>query len=91
MIYLGSQPGSVIVPSSQRKPAKYVEIADDIRAQIRAGTLAPGDQLPFKRDLATHYGVSDQVIDAAMIVLRTEGWVEGRQGKGVYVAERPAE
>jgi DNA-binding GntR family transcriptional regulator len=72
-----------------RPPAKYVEIADDIRRQIEAGELRPGDQLPFKRALATRYEVSEQVIDAAMIVLRTEGWVEGWQGKGVFVAARP--
>jgi GntR family transcriptional regulator len=73
---------------SERK-GRYVAIADDIRGQIEAGDLPPGTKLPTKRELATRYKVSGQVIDAAMIVLRTEGWVEGQQGKGVYVAARP--
>lgn len=68
-----------------RKQAAYLQVADDIRAQIRAGELLPGDQLPYKRELAVRYKVSGQVIDAAMIVLRAEGLVEGRQGKGVFV------
>ncbi len=67
--------------------AAYHQVADDIRDQIRAGTLAPGDQLPTKRALAQRYQVSGQVIDMAMVVLRTEGLITGRQGKGVYVAQ----
>lgn len=75
------------MPSAARKPAAYQQIADDITEQIRTGVLKPGDQLPFKRQLATQHEVSEQVIDAAMIVLRTAGLIEGRQGKGTYVVD----
>jgi len=89
MIYLMGQLGSALMPAVPRKPAAYQVVADDIRAQITSGTLSPGDQLPFKRLLAEQYKVSEQVIDVAMVLLRNEGLIEGRQGKGVYVAERP--
>jgi DNA-binding GntR family transcriptional regulator len=74
--------------AAQRKPL-YQVVAEGIRAQIASGVLKPGDQLPFKRLLAEQYGVSEQVIDVAMVLLRAEGLVEGQQGKGVFVAERP--
>lgn len=70
------------------KPA-YIMVADDLRSRIESGDLQPGDQLPTKRQMAAQYQVSQQVIDSAMIVLRAEGLIEGRQGKGVYVATRP--
>jgi GntR family transcriptional regulator len=72
----------------QYKPA-YLMVADDIRAQIKAGGLKPGDKLPTKRQMAEHYIVSGQVIDTAILVLKQDGTIEGRQGKGIYVAESP--
>ncbi|MEV4524369.1 GntR family transcriptional regulator, partial [Micromonospora tulbaghiae] len=33
-----------------------------------------------------HYEVSNTVIRAAMLLLKAEGLIDGRQGKGVYVA-----
>jgi len=77
------------MPSAPRKPPAYQFVADDLREQITSGTLPPGSQLPFKRLLAQQYKVSEQVIDVAMILLKSEGLIEGIQGKGVYVAERP--
>lgn len=90
MIYLTGQLRSEpVMPSTPRKPAAYQLVADDIREQIISGQLAPGTQLPFKRLLAVQYKVSEQVIDVAMVLLRAEGLIEGVQGKGVFVAERP--
>ncbi len=68
----------------------YRRVADDLREQIRDGRLAPGAKLPTKREMCAHYAVSSQTIESAMLVLKTEGLVEGRQGKGVFVA-RPEE
>lgn len=74
------------MPPAPRRPPAYQRVADDIRRQIETGELQPGQQLPFKRQLAAQYEVSEQVIDVAMVVLRNEGLIEGIQGKGVYVA-----
>jgi DNA-binding GntR family transcriptional regulator len=67
----------------------YQQFAVAIREQVESGELAPGDQLPTKRELISQHNVSEQVIAMAMVVPCTEGWIEVRQGKGVYVAERP--
>ncbi|WP_318783714.1 winged helix-turn-helix domain-containing protein [Plantactinospora soyae] len=63
-------------------------MADDLREQIKAGKLKPGDKLPSKRELREIYGTSAQPVDAALFMLRTEGYVEGRQGKGTFVTDK---
>jgi DNA-binding GntR family transcriptional regulator len=96
--YLG-QPGiGSVMPALE---ADYVRVANALRSTIRAaGTLRLGDlewtltagaKLPTKVQLAEIYDVSLNAIDRAMIVLRTEEYVIGHQGRAVYVAEgRPS-
>jgi len=55
-------------------------IADDLRAQIRTGTLKPGDVLPTSRELADRYGVTPKTVGAGIDVLKGEGLVLGEQG-----------
>lgn len=68
--------------------AAYVQVARDIRSQIDTGKLKPGDKLPSFAQLCDQYGVSNTVIRAAMLVLKAEGRIDGKQGKGVYVTDR---
>ncbi|MEV1239465.1 winged helix-turn-helix domain-containing protein [Nonomuraea sp. NPDC049750] len=73
--------------------AGYLQIADDLRAQIRGGSLAPGTPLPSTARLAEQYDASLSVVKMAVGILRNEGLVIGQQGKGVYVrdeADAPA-
>ncbi|MER5426962.1 winged helix-turn-helix domain-containing protein [Streptosporangium canum] len=72
------------------RPA-YLQIVDELRAQIRAGSLAPGTALPSIAQLGERFDVSASVVKAAISVLRTEGVVIGQQGKGVFVRQAPAE
>jgi GntR family transcriptional regulator len=76
-------------PEEITMPAKYVRVAEAIRDQIRSGQLLPGEKLPSTAELITRYSVSYSSIRSAMLVLKAEGWVEGRQGEGVFVAPRP--
>ena len=66
----------------------FRRIMDDIRAQIRNGTLRPGQRLPSTRDLATHYDVSPGTVRAAIDRLLESGELLGHQGVGVFVAEK---
>ncbi|MGC5015108.1 winged helix-turn-helix domain-containing protein [Streptosporangium sp. DT93] len=68
----------------------YLQIADDLRDQIRRGSLAPGDPLPSTTQLATAYDASLSVVKLAVGVLRNEGLVIGQQGKGVFVRDDAA-
>jgi len=65
----------------------YLQIADDLRAQIRGGSLAPGTPLPSTRELAEQYDASLSVVKLAVGILRNEGLVIGQQGKGVFVRD----
>ncbi len=67
----------------------YLRMADDLREKIASRRLAAGAALPSISALCRDYGVSASVVRSAMLVLKAEGLVEGHQGKGVYVAERP--
>ncbi|WP_433417757.1 winged helix-turn-helix domain-containing protein [Microtetraspora malaysiensis] len=71
------------------RPA-YLQIVDELRAQIRAGSLPPGTALPSIAQLCERFEVSASVVKSAISVLRTEGLVIGQQGKGVFVREAPA-
>lgn len=70
--------------------AKYRQIADNLREQISAGALRPGDQLPTEPQLATTYGASRSTIRLAIGMLTTNGLVETRQGMGTFVRQPAA-
>jgi DNA-binding GntR family transcriptional regulator len=69
----------------------YLEIAADIREQIRAGRLVPGDKLRSLRSMAADYSVAQGTVGAAMEVLRAEGLIDTIQSKGSVVLAAPAE
>jgi GntR family transcriptional regulator len=68
----------------------YVQVADELRDDIRSGRYAPGDQLPSERDLRERFGVSGNTVRAAIVQLRAEGLVASHQGRGVFVQEPPS-
>lgn len=74
-------------PTDPRPP--YRQIADQLRDAIRSSELPPGSQLPSERELVNRYGTAPQTVREAVKVLKAEGLVVGRQGRGVYVRERP--
>lgn len=67
----------------------YLEIAAEIREQIRSGQLMPGDKLKTVRSLAEDYSVAQGTVGAAMEVLRGEGLIDTVQGKGSVVMAVP--
>jgi GntR family transcriptional regulator len=66
----------------------YVQVADALREEIRAGTYRPGDRLPSERELVERFRVSVNTVRAALVQLRTEGLVESRRGVGAFVADQ---
>ncbi|MFG3698447.1 GntR family transcriptional regulator [Micromonospora sp. NPDC047620] len=68
---------------------KWAQLADYIRARIESGEWAPGDKLPSTAQLKEEHGVSQTVVRQAILVLQTQGLVEGVHGVGVFVAEHP--
>ncbi len=66
----------------------YRKIAEDIRARIKSGELAPGAQLPTQQELQEQYGVARMTARQAVAELVNEGLVTSQQGKGVIVRSR---
>src|SRR5690349_7996830 len=56
------------------------EIVSRIKGAIRAGELAPGDQLPAERDLTRQLGVSRVSVRDALRMLEANGLIEVRVG-----------
>jgi DNA-binding GntR family transcriptional regulator len=74
------------MPGPEYEP-DYVRLANAIRNKIRTGVLSAGDKIPTKAELMAEYEVAAGTVDTAMVLLRSEGYVVGRQGKGRFVAE----
>ncbi|TBN51889.1 phosphonate metabolism transcriptional regulator PhnF [Hansschlegelia quercus] len=65
------------------------QIADQIAGQIRAGVLAPGDQLPTEAQLAARFSVNRHTARRALAALASEGMVRAAQGRGTFVEAGP--
>ena len=74
---------SELDPDDTRPP--YVQVADALRSEIVAGTLAPGAKLASHRTLADRYGVSVGTVKRALGELQGAGLVVSRQGQGAFV------
>jgi len=70
--------------------AVYTQIADDLRAQIAAGTLRPGDDVPTEADLAARWQTSRGPIRNALAALKREGLIETGRGRPARVVARKA-
>src|ERR1700749_3885593 len=68
----------------------YLRVLEDLRDQIRGGTLAPGTRVPSRNAIIAKYGVGETAAKHALQVLATEGLIEARAGSGSYVRKRPA-
>ena len=62
------------------------QIVDGVRRAIATGELSPGAQLPSVRGLATQLSINPNTVAKAYAELVAEGWLESRQGLGLYVA-----
>ncbi len=65
----------------------YSRISQNLRRQIEAGDLKPGERLPTIREMARACGVSPFTVGRALSELARDGLVIARTGSGTYVAE----
>lgn len=68
----------------------YLQIRSQVVHGVATGELQAGDALPSVRSLATDLGVNMHTVNKAYAVLRDEGYVAMRRGRGVMVADRAA-
>lgn len=65
------------------------QVAAQIRRAIAEGKAGPGERLPLAKDLAAVLGVNKNTVLRALHVLRDEGLLEFRRGRGITVAGTP--
>ena len=68
----------------------YQQVAGEIRRAIAEGEAKPGERLPPAKDLAAVLGVNTNTVLRALRLLRDEGLLEFRRGRGISVAGTPA-
>lgn len=66
----------------------YLQIADQIKSQIISGALPRGSALPSERALALLLEVHRNTVVKAYSELKSDAWIESRQGVGYLVAPK---
>ena len=67
----------------------YEQVAAEIRRAIADGEAKPGERLPPAKDLAAVLGVNTNTMLRALRLLRDEGLLEFRRGRGISVTGTP--
>jgi GntR family transcriptional regulator len=78
------------IDSESRVPI-YAQIVEQIKAQIAARQLTPGNQLPTIRQLATDLRINFNTVVRAYLELEREGLILTQRGRGTFVADSPEE
>jgi DNA-binding GntR family transcriptional regulator len=65
------------------------QVAAQIRRAIADGEADPGERLPLAKDLAAVLGVNKNTVLRALHLLREEGLLEFRRGRGITVVGTP--
>jgi len=68
------------VDEKDRRPI-YLQLAAQVKEQIRRGSLRPGDDLPSVRDVARALGINLHTAHRAYQVLRDDGVIVVRLGR----------
>jgi len=69
--------------------ALHDQVAAEIRKAIAEGEADPGDRIPLAKDIAAILGVNKNTVLRAMHLLRDEGLLEFRRGRGMTVVGAP--
>lgn len=80
-----TQPLMLQIATGDPRPISR-QIVDGVRRAIATGELATGGQLPSVRGLAQQLSINPNTVAKAYAELTAEGWLEARQGLGLYVA-----
>jgi GntR family transcriptional regulator len=87
LLYLSSMPPAQV---DRNDPLPlHDQVAAAIRRAISDGEAKPGERLPPARDLAAVLGVNSNTVFRALRLLRDEGLLEFRRGRGVRVVGTP--
>lgn len=66
----------------------YVQVKNNILADIQSGLRKPGDQLPTERELSERLSVSRNTVSQAYQDLEADGILVSIQGRGTFICDR---
>ena len=72
------------IEAAPRKP-RYLELAEDLRAQILTGGFPDPDAFPTESVLCARYGVSRFTVREALRTLQNEGLIQRKRGSGTVI------
>jgi len=75
-----------IIIDSNSRTAKHLQIAESMKADIEAGRLPVGTQLPSINEFSKNHKVARDTVEKAYNLLKKQGYITGVPGKGNYVA-----
>lgn len=79
------------MPLPHSAAPKYYRLYEELRNQIRSGTLQPNQQLPTEHELCARFHLSRGTVRKAYDALASERLIRREQGKGIFVsAPRPS-
>ncbi|MBO4259262.1 GntR family transcriptional regulator [Streptomyces griseorubiginosus] len=64
-------------------------LLEALRGRIAEGSYAPGSHLPPQRALAEEFDVSRDTVQKVLGELKSEGWIDSKQGSGSWVVDEP--
>jgi len=67
----------------------YIQIVNQVQAQVAGGVLKPGNQLPTVRALAEELRVNFNTVARAYRILDEARIISTQQGRGTYITEIP--
>jgi GntR family transcriptional regulator len=67
----------------------YIQIVNQVQAQVAGGILQPGDQLPTVRALAEELRINFNTVARAYRILDEARIISTQQGRGTYITEIP--
>jgi GntR family transcriptional regulator len=84
---------SLVAPRASAKSTgivpRYVRIAETLRRRLLDFRQREGTRLPSEPTLAREFGVSRETVREALALLRSEGLVYARTGRGTFVSPWP--
>ncbi len=87
MPYVGPG-GSTLLPPADGRPI-YRRLLDQLRHQIEAGELKPGDLIPPELEIARRHRISRHTVRQAIVELAREGLLRRERGRGTFVQAQP--
>lgn len=73
------------ITATKKKRARYLELADELRAAVLRGDFSGSKTFPTESVLCKNYGVSRFTVREALRTLTQEGLIKRRRGSGTMV------